>query len=130
MTEHTPTRSQFEKGAFAKEPPSWATDQFNEGTYIRCGICGAWETVVRPGKTQCDICYGGENIEWLLSDRDRLRESNAELLEALIRFRTAVSMGPLDIAAAYGPNAHPDIAIEDAARNAETVIAKATGEAA
>jgi len=42
------------KGFFDKEPPDWAVDSFNPGQYTKCGHCGAWETAVRPGKTQCD----------------------------------------------------------------------------
>jgi hypothetical protein len=43
--------------AFQKDPPSWAMwpDMGMHGD--RCGDCGAWCTVVRPGKTQCDYCH-------------------------------------------------------------------------
>ena len=50
------------KGAFDKEPPSWARDEFNGDMAARCGRCGAWCSVVRPGKTQCDNCHEGENL--------------------------------------------------------------------
>jgi hypothetical protein len=42
--------------AFGAEAPEWAKDSMNYDATARCGACGAWETVVRPGKTQCDIC--------------------------------------------------------------------------
>lgn len=45
---------------YAKEPPTWAQDSFNHNAAERCGYCGAWCTVVRPGKTQCDNCDEGE----------------------------------------------------------------------
>ena len=46
--------AEWEVEAFAQEPPDWAQDPFNHNMAERCGHCGAWCSVVRPGKTQCD----------------------------------------------------------------------------
>jgi hypothetical protein len=45
---------------FADEAPGWARDEYGEGS--ECGYCGAWLTVVRPGKSQCDHCADGKDI--------------------------------------------------------------------
>lgn len=39
---------------FSKEAPEWSKDPFNEDMAATCGTCGAWMSVVRPGKHQCD----------------------------------------------------------------------------
>ena len=51
-----------------------------------------------------------------------------QMLEALKFAREAISMGPLEIAASYGPDAHPDEALIDAARKIEAAIAAAEGK--
>ena len=50
------------KGAFDEVPPGWAKDGHNGDMAERCGRCHAWCSVVRPGKTQCDNCWEGENM--------------------------------------------------------------------
>ena len=47
-----------------------------------------------------------------------------EALAALKGMVDAVAMGPLDVAAKYGPDAHPDEAVIDATFRAKDVIAK------
>jgi hypothetical protein len=47
-------------GFWAAEPPAWAKDTWNGDNASKCGLCCAWETIVRPGKTQCDACGGDE----------------------------------------------------------------------
>lgn len=43
--------------AFADEPPEWAMwAEYGTGP-DRCGWCGAWCEIVRPGKTQCHTCH-------------------------------------------------------------------------
>ncbi len=46
----------FESEYWGEIPPEWAKDSFNGYTSAQCGDCGAWLSVVRPGKHQCDIC--------------------------------------------------------------------------
>lgn len=41
-------------GFFSEDPPDWAKDPFNPDVVATCGYCGAWMSVVRPGKHQCD----------------------------------------------------------------------------
>lgn len=45
---------------FAPEPPDWAQDEY--GCAASCGYCGAWMTIVRPGKHQCDNCSDGQDV--------------------------------------------------------------------
>lgn len=47
---------------YADEPPEWAVDMFNGDDACTCGYCGAWLTVVRPGKHQCDNCSDGQDL--------------------------------------------------------------------
>lgn len=49
-------RRAFEDHYWPDNPPEWAKDPFNDGASCTCGYCGAWMTVVRPGKVQCDAC--------------------------------------------------------------------------
>jgi hypothetical protein len=44
-----------------EEPPTFAKDPFNNDGAARCGDCGGWMTVVRPGKVQCDNPDCGSN---------------------------------------------------------------------
>ena len=46
-----------------EEPPEWAKDCWNHDSAARCGDCGGWLTVVRPGKTQCDNAPCNEEEE-------------------------------------------------------------------
>lgn len=43
-------------GAYDDRPPSWATFEEMGMHGEKCGRCGAWCSVVRPGKTQCEVC--------------------------------------------------------------------------
>ena len=45
---------------FADAPPDWALDDYDSAS--SCGYCGAWLTVVRPGKSQCDCCSDGQDL--------------------------------------------------------------------
>lgn len=54
------------EGAFDPEPPRWATDPFNEDEANQCGYCGGWMEVVRPGKVQCNTCWDGRNVRFLV----------------------------------------------------------------
>lgn len=47
---------------FAENAPDWAIDPFNGDDASTCGCCGAWLTVVRPGKSQCDCCMDGRDL--------------------------------------------------------------------
>lgn len=76
---------------FEDEPPLFARDHWNDDTAEKCTNCGAWMTVVRPGKTQCDCCgndhetamrwEAADRIEALEAERDRLREALEEYME-------------------------------------------------
>ena len=59
----------------------------------------------------------------------RLIAEAPALVEALDGLLDALAMGPLDLAAKYGPDAHPDEAVVDAAHNAAAVLARIRGEA-
>ena len=59
-------------------------------------------------------------------DNAKLFAAAPDLLDALNNLMVAVAMGPLDLAAKYGPDAHPDEPIIDASRQARAAIAKAT----
>lgn len=48
-----------EEQFYSKETPVWAKDCFNNNISHTCGYCGAWMSVVRPGKVQCDFCGDG-----------------------------------------------------------------------
>lgn len=50
-----------------------------------------------------------------------LREALEELLKAL-------AMGPLEVAAEYGPDAHPDEPVTDAARKAQAALSATKGK--
>lgn len=56
------------ENAFDAEPPSWAQDPFNDDCADRCGYCGSWMAVVRPGKTQCENCSDGRDIGAIARD--------------------------------------------------------------
>ena len=59
MTDMTdPLMRQWMFEAYGKDEPEWSKDPFNGDTGAMCGDCGAWMTIVRPGKEQCDnpIC--------------------------------------------------------------------------
>lgn len=49
-------------GYFAPKPPSWAKDPFNNNTASKCGDCGSWLKITRPGKSQCPACQGDSDI--------------------------------------------------------------------
>ena len=51
---------------FAPEPPDWAQDEY--GCAASCGYCGAWMTIVRPGKHQCDNCSDGQDVGAIACD--------------------------------------------------------------
>jgi hypothetical protein len=53
---------------------------------------------------------------------------HAALVTALEGLLMALSMGPLEVAAEYGPDAHPDEAVISAAHKARAALATATGE--
>jgi len=42
--------------AFADTPPEWAIYEEYGMHGDQCGQCGAWCSIVRPGKTQCNVC--------------------------------------------------------------------------
>lgn len=50
------------EGAFDEIAPDWAKDSFNDDCTSACGYCGAWMTVVRPGKVQCHNCSDGTDL--------------------------------------------------------------------
>ena len=69
-----------------------------------------------------DIMY--DAISEVLSDCDRM-EARADAAEALLAsLLEALSLGPLDVAAKYGPDAHPDEAVIDAAHKARAFLAE------
>lgn len=68
-----PTEPSF----WAADAPSWAKDPFNDDCTSKCGYCGSWMEVVRPGKSQCPACG---------SDGDKAaRWSAAAIIEQLRR---------------------------------------------
>lgn len=48
--------------AFADAPPEWARYEDYGMHGDQCGRCGAWCSVVRPGKTQCNVCCDDDMI--------------------------------------------------------------------
>ncbi len=76
-----PDRPEF----WQSTPPLWALDPFNDNDHAKCGDCGSWLEVVRPGKSQCPACG---------SDHDRaLRWRAASALEAILA-RVAANSNP------------------------------------
>jgi hypothetical protein len=95
MTE--PTEEQVEwYGFWNAEPPEWAKDSFNPGCECKCALCGAWEQVVRPGKTQCVACEGDQPTAAIINERaampaPEVSEPTDEQVEAVAKaiFRQA-----------------------------------------
>lgn len=58
LAQRAPLQEFIPKDAFSEDPPPWATWDEMYMFGVRCGACGAWEDVVRPGKTQCNVCAG------------------------------------------------------------------------
>ncbi len=58
-------------------------------------------------------------------ERDRLKALNDELLATLKELLTTLSMGPLEFAATYGPDADSDEMLNRTAKQARDLIAKA-----
>jgi hypothetical protein len=50
---------------FAPEPPTWAVYEEVGMHGDKCGRCGSWCEVVRPGKTQCPAC-GDDSLKALM----------------------------------------------------------------
>jgi hypothetical protein len=69
-----------------------------------------------------------DQITELKNELDAANALNAELLAALEDMLAAMAMEPLDIAAKYGPDAHPDEPLVDAAHRARVLIAREKGE--
>lgn len=68
---------------FGEEPPVWAQDPLNNDMAEKCGRCGSWAEVVRPGKTQCPCC--GDD------DEPALRLEAADTLDEMLDALKAVS---------------------------------------
>jgi hypothetical protein len=75
---------------FADSPPDWALDDYESAS--SCGYCGAWLTVVRPGKSQCDCCSDGQDLGALASQA--LSRIDAALAEGEGRKRPRPKLWP------------------------------------
>lgn len=62
--------------AFAPEPPEWARYEGFGMHGDQCCRCGAWCSIVRPGKTQCDVCCD-DNMTALAIEAKRLVETQS-----------------------------------------------------
>lgn len=71
-------------------------------------------------------CVGA--LEKEMRDNARLIAKAPELLTALQNLIAAYAMSPLELAAKYGPDAHPDEAIIDACSKAQAIIQQATNQ--
>jgi hypothetical protein len=92
-------------GFWSKNPPAWSKDPFNDDCAAQCGLCGAWEHIVRPGKSQCQACaYNNELamcwqaatlIRALEAERDDLKQRYQRLaLDEIQRLGQEYDNGP------------------------------------
>ncbi len=116
MSKHTPA------------PWEWTRER-----HADMGYSGLWNAQTR----QEVFVSGGRNdgdypITWIgedMSDADKALISAApDLLEALKAYREALIMGPLDIAAKFGPDVSPGELLLRADLKATAAIAKASAQ--
>ena len=86
---------------------------------IATGGDGEYKGSTIPGET-----VDSDVMQARIIERCKRADVAEEALAALKGMVDAVAMGPLDVAAKYGPDAHPDEAVIDATFRAKDVIAK------